>query len=167
MRRLPLAAALASAALLLPAASPAEEKGWIEPGEWEQTMTITSPGVPGGAAKQTIRQCFTSADVSAYGDKERWAKELGAANNPHTKCEPARVEQDGTAMVVTLECQGDARMVMRHDFRGTTGTIDTETFVGGHPMAKSHVESRRVASACSAETIARWKQQNPGKPFAP
>jgi hypothetical protein len=56
---------------------------------------------------------------------------------------------------------------VRHDYKGATGTIDAETLVAGASKGTNHIESRKVADACSAETIARWKQQNPGEEFRP
>lgn len=153
-----------SAALL--AAPTARAEGKIEPGEWEQVMTMTAPGMPGGSMTRTLRQCFTSSDVAIYADKDQWAKTI-ADGAGEANCTLAKAEQDGTALVVRLECAGDMRMNMRHDFRGTTGTIDAETFNGDDSMSKSHVESKRVAETCSDETIAQWKQQNPGKSFVP
>lgn len=153
-----------SAALL--AAPAARAQGKIEPGEWEQVMTMTAPGMPGGSMTRTMRQCFTSSDVAIYADKDLWAKTI-ADGAGEANCTLAKAEQEGTALVVRLECAGDMKMTMRHDFRGTTGTIDAETFQGDDPMSKSHVESKRVAATCSDETIEQWKQQNPGKPFVP
>ena len=152
------------AALL--AAPTARAKGKIEPGEWEQVMTMTAPGMPGGSMTRTMRQCFTSGDVAIYADKDQWAKTI-AEGAGEANCTLAKVEQDGTALVVRLECAGDMKMTMRHDFRGTTGTIDAETFNGDQPVSKSHVEAKRIAETCSDETIAQWKQRNPGKPFVP
>lgn len=151
---------------VLLAAPSSDAQGKIEPGEWEQVMTVTAPGMPGGSVTRTMRQCFTSADVAIFGDREQWAKaiEKDAAD---ADCKLAKVEQDGTAMVVHLACAADTRMQMRHDFQGTTGTIDTETFSEGVSMGKSHVESKRIAATCSEESIAQWKQLNPGRTFAP
>jgi hypothetical protein len=148
------------------AALPAHAQGRIEPGEWEQVMTMTAPGMPGGSMKRTMRQCMTSADVAIFSDRDQWAAVI-ADGAGEANCKLAEVEQKGTAMLVRLECEGDMQMTMRHDFQGTTGTIDAETFVGGTSMSTSHVESKRVAATCSDESIAQWKQQNPGKTFAP
>ncbi len=151
---------------VLLAAPAARGQGKIEPGEWEQVMTMSAPGMPGGSMNRTMRTCFTSGDAAMYGDRDQWAKTI-AAGAGDANCTLATVEQDGTALVVRLECAGDMKMTMRHDFRGTTGTIDAETFVGGETMGKSHVESKRVADTCSDETISQWKEQNPGKAFIP
>ncbi len=157
---------LAAVFFALLAAPTARAQGKIEPGEWEQVMTMTAPGMPGGSMTRTMRQCFTSSDVAIYADKDQWAKTI-ADGAGDANCELAKVEQDGNALVVRLECPGDMKMTMRHDFRGTTGTIDAETFQGDDSMSKSHVESKRVAETCSDETVAQWKQRNPGKSFAP
>lgn len=141
-------------------------EGKIAPGEWEQVMTMTAPGMPGGSMTRTTRQCFTSGDVAIYADKDQWAKAI-ADGAGEAKCTLAKVERQGTALVVRLECADDLRMTMRHDFRGTTGTIDAETFRGDQSMSTSHVESKRIAETCSDESIAQWKQRNPGKSFAP
>lgn len=147
-------------------ALPVHAQGKIEPGEWEQVMTMTAPGMPGGSMKRTMRQCMTSADVAIFGDREQWAQAI-AEGTGESNCQLIKVEQDGDAMVVRLACKDDMRMMMRHEFHGTTGTIDAETFVGDTLMSTSHVESKRVAATCSDESIAQWKQQNPGKPFVP
>jgi len=157
---------LAAVFFALLAAPTARAQGRIEPGEWEQVMTMTAPGMPGGSMTRTMRQCFTSSDVAIYADKDQWAKTIAdGAGEAH--CTLAKVDQDGTALVARLECAGDMEMTMRHDFRSTTGTIDAETFHGDDSMSKSHVESKRVAETCSEETIAQWRQRNPGKSFAP
>jgi hypothetical protein len=160
-----VALAVVSASALL-AASPARAQGKIEPGEWEQVMTMSAPGMPGGSMNRTMRTCFTSSDAVMYGDRDQWAETI-AEGASEANCKLAAVEQAGSALVVRLECAGDMKMTMRHDFRGATGTIDAETFVGGESMGKSHVESKRVADTCSEATIAQWKEQNPGKPFVP
>lgn len=160
----PLLLVAVSAALL--AAPTARAQGKIEPGEWEQVMTMNAPGMPGGVMTRTTRQCFTSGDVAIYADKEQWAKTI-ADGAGEANCKLAKVEQEGTALVARLECAGDMKMTMRHDFRGTTGTIDAETFIGGDSKGKSRVEAKRIAETCSDETIAQWKQQNPGRSFAP
>lgn len=153
-------------ATVLLAASSARAQGKIEPGEWEQVMTMSAPGMPGGSMNRTMRTCFTSSDATMYGDRDQWAETI-AEGASEANCKLATVEQEGSAVVVRLECAGDMKMTMRHDFRGKTGTIDAETFVGGESMGKSHVESKRVAESCSEATIAQWKEQNPGKPFVP
>lgn len=148
------------------AASNARAQGKLEPGEWEQVMTMSAPGMPGGSMNRTMRTCFTTSDAVMYSDRDQWAETI-AEGASEANCRLAAVEQEGSAVVVRLECAGDMTMTMRHDFRGTTGTIDAETFVGGESMGKSHVESKRVAATCSEATIAQWKEQNPGKTFVP
>jgi hypothetical protein len=157
------------AAVLLassPLALPAGAQSRVEPGEWEQVMTITAPDSPGMPAPGPIRQCITSAEVAIFADRDRWAQEIANAN-PNAKCRVQEAKQDGTALSVVLACEGDMLLKVRHDFQGRTGTIDAESLVGGVPKFKNHIESRKVADTCSAESIELWKRQNPGKPFAP
>jgi len=159
---------LPALALLAPllAALPAHAGGRIEPGEWEQQMTITAPEMPGSPMQQTMRQCITSADAAIFSDRDRWAKEMVNAN-PQVKCKIEETKQDGSALSVVLACEGDVRLTVRHDFQGTTGTIDAESTVGGAFQSKNHIVSKKVADTCSPASIEQWKKQNPGKTFAP
>jgi len=160
----PLALAACAAALL--AALPAHAQGKIEPGEWEQKMTIEHPGMPGGPMEQVVRQCITSGDVAIFSDRDRWAKEMVSAN-PEAQCTIKESKQDGSALSVVLACKDDVTLKVRHDYRGATGVIDAETLVAGEPQGKNHIESRKVSATCSPESIEQWKRQNPGRTFAP
>jgi hypothetical protein len=160
----PLALAASAAALL--AVLPAHAQGKIEPGEWEQKMTIEHPGMPGGPMEQVVRQCITSGDAAIFSDKDRWAQEMVSAN-PEAQCKIQSSKQEGTALSVTLACKDDVILKVRHDYKGETGVIDAETLIAGAPQGKNHIESRKVADACGPESIEQWKRQNPGKTFAP
>lgn len=158
-------AAFVLALVPLLAAAPAGAKGDLEPGEWEQVMTITAPGQP-APTQQTVRQCITRADAAIFGDHERWAKEMVGAN-PKANCKVESTKREGSAVSVVLTCADDVRLLVRQDFRGTTGTIDAESQVGGVTQGKNHIVSKKVADTCSPETIELWKRQNPGKTFEP
>ncbi|HEY8495141.1 MAG TPA: DUF3617 family protein [Myxococcota bacterium] len=138
----------------------------LEPGEWEQQMTMTAPGMSGEPVKQTMRHCITSADVALLADHERYAKQV-ADSNPHMSCKVASAKQDGAVLTVALACDGDMQLTMRHELRGKTGVIDAESRIGGELHSKNHIVSKKVSDTCSPETIERWKQQNPGKTFEP
>jgi len=159
---------LPALALLAPllAALPANAGGGVQPGEWEQAMTITAPEMPGSPMQQTVRQCITSADAAVFADRDRWAKEMVSAN-PQAKCKIVETKQDGSAVSVVLACEGDVRLSVRQDFQGTTGTIDAESTVGGKLQSKNHIVSKKVSDTCSPAAIEQWKKQNPGKTFAP
>jgi hypothetical protein len=137
----------------------------IETGEWEQVMTVTGPEMP-SASTQTVRHCITKEDASIFTDRDRWAQAMVQAN-PDAKCRIQETKQDGNALSVALACEGDMRLDVRHDFQGTTGTIDAETRIGGASQGKTHIVSKRVADTCSPATIEQWKRQNPGRPFEP
>jgi hypothetical protein len=159
---------LPALALLAPllAALPAHAGAKVEPGEWEQEMTITAPEMPSGPMRRTLRQCITSQDVAIFADRERWAQEMVKAN-PTAQCKVEETRQDGNAQSVVLACEGDVRLSVRHDFQGRTGTIDAESMVGGKLTSRNHIVSKKVADACSPESIELWKKQNPGRTFAP
>ena len=156
---------LALALVLLLAPAPAFAKGEVEAGEWEQVMTITAPGQP-TPQQQTVRQCITSADAAIFTDHERWAQEMVSAN-PKASCKVESSKREGTAVSVVLACQEDVRLLVKQDFRGTTGTIDAETQVGGVTQNKNHIVSKKVSDTCSPDSIELWKRQNPGKTFEP
>jgi hypothetical protein len=160
----PLAAVALLAALFAAPSALAQRK--VEPGEWEQVMTITASQMPSGPMHQTIRQCITSREAEIFADRDRWAKEMMTVN-PQAKCKLQESKQDGDALAVVLACEGDVQLRVRHEFHGTTGTIDAETLVGGVTQNKNHIESRKVADTCSPAAIEQWKRQNPGKTFAP
>lgn len=157
--------ALAPLAALL-AAAPADAGPRIEPGEWEQTMTMDAgPGGP-GAQTQTQRACLTAQDIEIFTDRERWAQEM-LHSNPQAQCKLQDTKEAGTTVTVTLACGGGMVLTVRHDFQPRSGTIVAETRVNGELQGSNRIESRKVADTCSPETIERWKQQNPGKTFAP
>lgn len=156
---------LAALAALLPV-PPADAGPRIEPGEWEQVMTIDAgPGGP-GAQERTQRACLTTQDLEIFTDRERWAKEM-LRSNPQAQCRIQDTKEDGTTITVTLACEDDLLLTVRHDFQPRSGTIVAETRVKGELQGSNRIESRKVADTCSPEAIERWKQQNPGKTFAP
>jgi len=160
--------ALAALALLAPlfAVPAARAASPIEPGEWEQVMTISAEGSPHGPMQKTARACITSEDAAIFSDGKRWADQMVKAN-PEAKCRIADTKHEGSAMSVVLACEGDVRLTVRHDFQGKAGTIDAETAVGGVVKGTNHIVSKKVADTCSPETIEQWKHQNPGRTFAP
>lgn len=165
-RSAPFAALAALAAGLV--AAPAHAQPQVEPGEWEQTMTLSESDAPGhGGMRQSIRTCITSEDAAILGDRERWAQEMAKGASPEAKCELRSSKQNGSAVSVVLACANDVVVTVRHDFRGRTGTIETETRAGGQLQGANRIESRKVADTCSPATIERWKQLNPGRTFNP
>ena len=164
MQRIPsFAAALAFAAL---GATTAEAQGRLEPGEWERSTSTEIPGSYMGPLQTTGRDCYSSADTKIYADKDAWAADmLAATEGPN--CKAKDLKQEGTALSVTLVCDGGIRMDIRHDFQGTTGTMDTQMWHGSEKNAKSHVEMKRVAEKCSPETIESWKQWHKGQEYTP
>ena len=157
--------ALAPLAALL-AAPPADAEPRIEPGEWEQVMTMDTGKSGHGEMKQTQRACLTSGDVEIFTDRERWAQEM-LGSNPQAQCKLQDSKEEGTTITVTLACEGGVVLTVRHDFQPRSGTIVAETRVNGELQGSNRIESRKVADTCSPATIERWKQQNPGKTFAP
>ncbi|MEB2346218.1 MAG: DUF3617 family protein [Deltaproteobacteria bacterium] len=147
------------------AAAPAGAEADLEPGEWEQVMTITAPGQP-APPPRTVRQCITRSDAAIFSDHERWAQEMVGAN-PKAGCKVESSKREGSAVSVVLTCQDGVRLLVRQDFRGTTGTIDAESQVGGVTQNKNHIVSKKVSDTCSPDTIELWKRQNPGKTFEP
>lgn len=148
------------------AAAHANAQGRLEPGEWERKTTTEMPGLQSGPLEDTGRDCYTSADQKIYADKDAWAADMIAATEGRT-CKAKDLKQEGTALSVTLVCDDDARMDLRHDFRGTTGTMDAQMWHGSERNAKTHIELRRVAEQCSPETIESWKAWHPGQEFKP
>jgi hypothetical protein len=159
----PWAAALAIAAL---GAEPASAQGKLEPGEWELVSTTEVPGMYTGPIERTDRQCYTTADQKIWADKDKWAADMSAATMDGG-CKTENLKQDGTALSLTLLCEGGSRIDILHDFRGTTGSMRTESRTGDEPGTRSSVQMKRVAEKCSEETIERWKDWNPGKEFVP
>lgn len=153
--------------LALVAATPALA-GEIQSGEWEQTLTVVAEGAPPGHGpmKQTMRTCITSREAAIFSDRERWAQEMMNAN-PQAGCKLGETKQKGNAVTAVLTCPEDLTLTVTQDFSGTTGVIEAQSSVGGVVQSRNRIESRRVADTCSPETIERWKQQNPGKTFAP
>jgi hypothetical protein len=157
---------LLAVSLLLAFATPATAST-VEPGEWEQVVSIdAAEGGPHGAMKRTVRSCITSADATALGDKQRWADEMVRAN-PQAECKVKETKQEGNAITAVLTCANDVVLTVRQDFQGTSGTIVAETAVGGVSQGKNKIESKRISETCSPESIEQWKSQNPGKTFAP
>jgi|SRR5690606_3329525 len=152
--------------LVLIAASPALA-GNVQPGEWEQTLTLEpSEGSPHGPMKQTVRSCITSADAAIFNDRDRWAQEMVSAN-PEAGCKIKETKQDGNAITAVLTCDGDLTLTVKQDFNGTEGSIDAQTAVGGVVQGRNLIRSKRISETCSPETIERWKAVNPGKTFTP
>jgi len=157
---------LLAVSLLLAFAAPATAST-VEPGEWEQTVSIdASEGGPHGSMKRTVRSCITSQDASTLGDKQRWADEMVRAN-PQAECKVKETKQEGNAISAVLACKNDVILTVRQDFQGTTGKIVAETTMGGVTQGKNTIESKRISDACSPESIEQWKSMNPGKTFAP
>jgi hypothetical protein len=148
------------------AALPARAGALVEPGEWEQEMTISAPEMQSGPMHRTVRQCITSDDVEIFADGERWAQEMVNAN-PQARCKVEETRHEGNMRSVVLACEGDVRLSVRHEFQGRTGTIDAESMVGGKLTSRNHIVSKKVADTCSPASIEQWKQQNPGRTFAP
>ena len=164
MQRIPsFAAALAFATL---GATTAEAQGRLEPGEWERSTSTELPGLNTGPIESTSRDCYTSLDTKIYADKDAWVADMLAATDDES-CKATDVEQEGTALSATLACGDGVRMDIRHDFQGTTGTMDTQMWHGSERNAKSHVEMKRVSEKCSEETIESWKRWHPGQEFKP
>jgi len=158
-----LAVVLACAAF---GAATASAQGRLEPGEWERSTTTEIPGSYAGPIQDTGRDCYTSADTKIYADKDTWAADMIAATEG-PNCKAKDLKQEGTALSVTLVCDEGIRMDIRHDFHGTTGTMDTQMWHGSEKNAKSHVEMKRIAEKCSPETIESWKHWHKGQEFAP
>jgi hypothetical protein len=164
-----LLARLAPVALVALAAAPSHAEPIVEPGEWEQTVTLSGGEEGAGfeGMSSTLLVCITSEDAAILRDRERWARQMAKGGNPQAPCEVRSSKQDGNAFSVVLACGEDAEVTVRQELRGRTGTLVAETRVGGQLHSRSHIESRKVADACSPETLERWKQQNPGRTFAP
>lgn len=164
----PLLARAAFAAAALLAALPAHAQPKMASGEWEQTFTMSESDAPGhGGMKHTVRTCVTSEDVAIFSDHERWAAEILKGASPQAKCTLRSSKQDGSAMSVVLACTDDVVLTIRQDFQGKSGRIDAETRIGGVMQGTNRIDSRWVSDTCTQETIERWKQQNPGRTFAP
>lgn len=162
MRRLRL---LATTAALSLAAATAHAQARLEPGEWARKSTSEVPGTYTGPVESEGLDCYTSGDQRIYADPKTWAAEMAAAQGDD--CKPGDPKLEGTALSVTLTCGEGRRFDLRHDFRGTTGTMDAQAWNGAEKGTTTHTELRRVADECSAETIESWKRWNPGKEFAP
>lgn len=164
----PLLACTALAVAALLTALPAHAQPKVASGEWEQTFTMSETDAPGhGGMKHTVRTCVTSEDVAIFTDHERWAAEVLKGADPQAKCTLRSSRQDGTAISAVLACAEDVVLTVRQDFQGKSGRIDAETRVGGVVQGSNRIESRWVSDTCTQETIERWKQQNPGRTFAP
>jgi len=146
--------------------SPTGAQGRIEPGEWEATSSTEIPGTYTGPIERTDRRCYTSADQKIYADKDAWAADMVAAT-PEAHCKAKELKQDSTALSVTLVCDDGRRMNLLHDFRGTTGSMETQVFHGDEAGTKARYTLKRVADECSPETIQTWKEWHPGQEFAP
>jgi hypothetical protein len=159
--RILAAACVAIAAL----AFDARAQGRLEPGEWEATSTTEIPGTYTGPIEQTDRRCYTTSDQKIYADKDAWAKDMVDATD--AGCTAKDLKQDGTALSVTLVCAEGMRQVLMHDFRGTTGAMQTQVFHGDEAGTKATYTLKRVAEKCSPETIEKWKAWYPGREFVP
>lgn len=119
-----------------------------------------------GPIERTERRCYTTSDAKPYADEDAWAADMVAATDQN--CRARDLEQSGTALSVTLLCDGDTRIELLHDFQGATGTMQTRAARGREqPGTKSTYARKRVAEKCSPETSAQWKARHPGQTFAP
>lgn len=146
-------------------AASAHAQARLESGEWEQTSSTEIPGMYTGPIESTSRSCYTTGDQKIWADKDAWAADMAKAQDAN--CKTKDLKQDGTALAVTLVCDEGKRYDLRNDFRGTTGTMDTQAWDGSEKGATSHVELKRIAEKCSEESIESWKRWNPGKEFVP
>lgn len=154
------------AACVALAATTALAQPVLEPGEWESKTKTHVAGLESGPLEDTRMSCYTSADRKLWSDKDAWAADMTSATGEGCKAQDVKLE--GTALSMTITCPGNRRVELRHDFRGTTGTMDTKSSDGDPKnTTTSHIEMRRVAERCSEESIEQWKAWNPGKEFVP
>ena len=162
---MPITVRTVVAAVLALAAFPAAAQSRLEPGEWEVTSSTEIPGSYMGPIEQTERRCYTTSDAKLYADKDAWAADMVAATDQN--CRAKDLKQSGTALSVTLLCDGDTRIDLLHDFQGATGSMQTRVARGQEPGTKSTYALKRVAEKCSPDTIEQWKAWHPGQTFAP
>jgi len=156
--------AVLASILSIPSLAAAQPK--LEPGEWESKSTTTIAGLQSGPIERTMTSCYTSGDQKIFGDKDAWAADMTKATGDGCKSQDVKLE--GTALSMTIVCPENRRVELRHDFRGTTGSMDTKSSDGNpNNTTTSHIEMRRIAEKCSEESIEQWKAWNPGKDFVP
>jgi hypothetical protein len=148
--RKPLAAACL--ALAVPALALAQDnpfsgmKGKMKEGQWEYTMKMTMPGLPGGGmAMPAFRQCVTSAQIEKGGVGQKEGK-------MPENCSVRNMKMSGNNVSYTMECTKDPKMVsdVTMTFAGDSFTMKQNTTMdqGGRKMTMVNDMTGKYVGPC-------------------
>lgn len=130
------AAALVACAFAVPALAQDNPwsgmKGKIKEGQWEYTMKMQMPGMPGGGMTMpAFRQCVTAAQVESGGMGQKDGKMPDG-------CSVKNMKVSGNNASYTMECTKDPKMVsdVNMTFAGDSFTMKQNTTMdqGGQKM---------------------------------
>jgi hypothetical protein len=143
-------AATACFALVLPAAAAdnpfAGMKGKMKEGQWEYTMKMSMPGMPGGGMTMpAFKQCVTAADIESGGVGQKEGKMPEG-------CSIRNMKMSGNSATYTMECTKDPKMVshVTMNFSGDTFTMKQDTTMeqGGQKMKMLNDMKGRYVGPC-------------------
>lgn len=143
-------AALLACAFALPALAQdnpwAGMKGKIKEGQWEYTMKMQMPGMPGGGMTMpAFRQCITAKDIESGGMGQKDGKMPDG-------CSVRNMRVSGNNATYTMECTKEPKMVsdVNMTFAGDSFTMKQNTTMdqGGQKMNMVNDMTGRYVGPC-------------------
>ena len=148
MKKLLLAAACCTLALpALAADNPwGAMKGKMKEGQWEYTMKMTMPGMPGGGMTMPgFKQCITAAQIESGGVGQKEGK-------MPEQCSVRNMKVSGNTATYTMECTKDPKMVsdVSMTFAGDSFTMKQNTTMdqGGQKMQMVNDMTGKYVGPC-------------------
>lgn len=121
-------------------------KGKMKEGEWEYTMKMSMPGMPGGGmAMPGFRQCVTAAQIEKGGLGQKDGKMPDG-------CSIRNVKVSGNNASYTMECTKDPKMVsdVQMSFSGDSFSMKQNTTMdqGGQKMQMVNDMTGKYVGPC-------------------
>lgn len=121
-------------------------KGKMKEGEWEYTMKMSMPGMPGGGMTMPgFRQCVTAAQIEKGGVGQKDGKMPDG-------CSIRNVKVSGNNASYTMECTKDPKMVsdVQMSFSGDTFNMKQNTTMdqGGQKMQMVNDMTGKYVGPC-------------------
>jgi len=140
MHKRPLAALLSVALSTTVAAATSD----LQPGLWEVTTDTSMPGMPIQLPSQTVRNCYTAADLAQAQDAVRQG---GYAN-----CKVQNFREQGNTATWSIACSGEPAMrgtgTMTTTATSFSGSMDSVVNYPGGAMALTNRWRAKRVGAC-------------------
>ena len=116
----------------------------LQPGLWEVTTTTSMPGMPVQVPPQTLRQCYTAADLAQAQEAVR----QGGNDN----CKIRNFKEQGNTASWSMTCSGEPAMRGTGSMTSTatsfTGSMDSVMDTPGGAMAITNSWRAKRLGAC-------------------